>query len=78
MVWVTGHSLGAALATLATIRLTNDGIPVNGLYTYGCPRVGEVKFRSLFEENVTARAYRLVNNNDIVARIPIPGFFRFK
>ena len=35
--WFTGHSLGAALATLAADRYGN----VQGLYTFGSPRVGD-------------------------------------
>ena len=37
--WLTGHSLGGALATLAAAHL--EGARVQGLYTYGCPRVGD-------------------------------------
>ncbi len=61
-IWFTGHSLGAALATLAADRYGN----VQGLYTFGSPRVGDQDFKKDF--NVTA--YRFVNNSDIVTRVP--------
>ncbi|CAN0385767.1 unnamed protein product, partial [Discosporangium mesarthrocarpum] len=38
-IFVCGHSLGAALASVATARLVLDeNIPVQGLYTIGSPR----------------------------------------
>ncbi|CAN0510167.1 unnamed protein product, partial [Discosporangium mesarthrocarpum] len=38
-IFVCGHSLGAALASVATARLVLDeGIPVASLYTIGSPR----------------------------------------
>ena len=60
--WFTGHSLGAALATLAADRYAN----VYSLYTFGSPRVGEENFRRQFRP----RAYRFVNNNDGVTLVP--------
>ena len=36
--WITGHSLGAALATLAAERAVRDGgFEVSGVYTFGSP-----------------------------------------
>jgi pimeloyl-ACP methyl ester carboxylesterase len=66
--WFTGHSLGAALATLAADRHEH----VNGLYTFGSPRVGNRKFSEQFRPGT----YRFVNNNDIVTRVPPFGPFR--
>ncbi|MGO9138564.1 MAG: lipase family protein [Syntrophales bacterium] len=67
-IWFTGHSLGAALATLAAERYGN----VQGLYTFGSPRVGDIDFADRFHIN----AYRFVNNNDIVARVPPPILYK--
>lgn len=73
-IWLTGHSLGGALATLAAARLAG----VTGLYTFGSPRVGDRQFA----ERCPDRAYRVVNNNDIVPHVPrvgpsaIPPLFR--
>lgn len=67
-IWFTGHSLGAALATLAADRYGN----VRGLYTFGSPRVGDEPFKNDFYINT----YRIVNNNDIVARVPPEGLYR--
>ena len=69
--WVTGHSLGAALATLATSELVLDmDRPVRGLYTFGCPRAGNKEFARAFNQEFKERAFRYVNNNDLVTRIP--------
>jgi hypothetical protein len=62
----TGHSLGAALATLAAERF---GF-VQGLYTFGSPLVGDAAFKDSFR---VKSAFRIVNNNDIVARVPPKG-----
>lgn len=67
-VWFTGHSLGAALATLAAQRYGR----VRGLYTYGSPRVGDRGFHKAFP----VRAHRFVNHRDIVARVPPPLFYQ--
>jgi hypothetical protein len=64
-IWLTGHSLGAALATLAAGRLHD----VQGLYTFGSPRVGDQDFKAKFRP----KAFRVVNGNDIVAGIPAEG-----
>ena len=67
LIWLTGHSLGAALATLAADRLQN----VQGLYTFGSPRVGDQKFQQRFG----LKAFRVVNGRDIVADIPPKGLY---
>ncbi len=64
-IWLTGHSLGGALATLAAARLAD----VTGLYTFGSPLVGDRQFA----ERCPDRAYRVVNNNDIVPHVPRVG-----
>lgn len=68
--WFTGHSLGAALATLATARLREKDVPVYGLYTYGSPRLGDRTFEQTFNADFKTRAFRFVNNNDMVTRVP--------
>ena len=62
--FITGHSLGGALALLATKLVAPD---VNGAcYTFGAPRVGNyVRF-------LKTPVYRIVNSSDIVPRVP-PG-----
>ena len=65
-IWFTGHSLGAALATLAVDRFGAGN--VGGLYTFGSPRVGD----KLFQAGFAAPCYRFVNNTDIIPHLPPP------
>ena len=69
--WISGHSLGAALATLACARWREADKPVNGLYTFGSPRVGDRVFERTFDQDFEARNFRFVNNGDIVTRVPL-------
>jgi hypothetical protein len=65
-VFVTGHSLGAALATLCAARMSKDGTGTPVAYTYGGPRVGNEAFRKAFR----ARQHRWINYNDVVPMVP--------
>ncbi len=67
--WVTGHSLGGAMATIIAARCTLDNeMPnVEELYTYGSPRVGWRKYCS----SLPVKHYRWRNNNDIVTTVPL-------
>ena len=68
--WITGHSLGAALATLAAAEMVEANEPFHGLYTYGSPRCGDRDFARAFNAEASKRAFRFQNNNDIVTRAP--------
>lgn len=112
--YVTGHSLGAALATLFTADVGQYGMDAGRglpqleesedwwkailntftggggsvseagkepprprslrLYNFGSPRVGNVPFAELFDalrdEGYIDQAYRVVNGDDVVARLP--------
>jgi len=73
-IWITGHSLGGALATLATAQLRfNARLPVQGLYTFGQPRVGDREFIRFLRLAMPGRVVRFVNNKDIVPQVPAPG-----
>jgi hypothetical protein len=63
-VYITGHSLGGALAMVATRYLCNDSL--GATYTFGCPRVADDDFFKCIKTPV----YRVVNAADGVARVP--------
>jgi predicted lipase len=67
-IFYTGHSLGAALATLAAARR-----PPQAVYAFGSPLVGNNAFARM-----TARLpiHRVVDGNDIVTVVP-PREFGF-
>jgi triacylglycerol lipase len=71
-IFFTGHSLGAALATLAIARF-NAG--KHALFTIGSPRAGN----KAFCDKVTAAAdlgtCRFVDNRDLVTRVPLKDLF---
>jgi predicted lipase len=65
----TGHSLGAALATLAAVRHAPTAV-----YTFGSPRVGDQGLCKLLER---VPIYRVVHGSDIVTTVP-PEMFGFR
>ncbi|MCP3887250.1 MAG: lipase family protein [Desulfobulbaceae bacterium] len=77
-IWLTGHSLGAALATLAaaTLQLQHSNITINGVYTFGQPRLGDHKFSKNYNAELKTITFRCVNNNDVVTRVP-PQIFGY-
>lgn len=68
--WITGHSLGGALATLAVATLVEADETFHGAYTFGCPRVGDRDFARTFNVEAKSKIYRFQNNADIVTRVP--------
>eukprot|EP00602_Paraphysomonas_sp_CaronLab_P007912 CAMPEP_0185035640 /NCGR_PEP_ID=MMETSP1103-20130426/27388_1 /TAXON_ID=36769 /ORGANISM="Paraphysomonas bandaiensis, Strain Caron Lab Isolate" /LENGTH=238 /DNA_ID=CAMNT_0027572823 /DNA_START=198 /DNA_END=914 /DNA_ORIENTATION=+ len=66
---LTGHSLGAALATLAYIDMLPVFSPLQ-LYTFGSPRVGNTKF-SIWASTQLVNHYRVTHHQDIVPHYPL-------
>ena len=68
--WVTGHSLGGALATLAAALLAEqpkqDVFGVTAVYTFGSPRVGN----SAFARQYQPLLFRCERGDDIVPHVP--------
>ncbi|WP_181815632.1 lipase family protein [Alteripontixanthobacter maritimus] len=76
-IWLTGHSLGGAVAQLAAYSLALTGRNIANITTFGAPRVGGplrwvTPYRSLGLGRVTSR---WVNDRDFVPRLPffVPG-----
>lgn len=67
---ITGHSLGGAVATIMASYLRGKGKACD-LYTYGCPRVGNLQFAT-FASNQQALGFsaRITNQKDVVPAIP--------
>lgn len=65
--YITGHSLGAALATVAAQELDKEfNDQIAACYTFGSPRVGDGRY----EKAIKIPFYRIVNATDIVTLIP--------
>jgi predicted lipase len=67
---VTGHSLGAALATLFVMENEEKRkFNVSTLCTFASPRVGNSEFVRRFNK-MPITSWRIVNSRDIVPRLP--------
>jgi triacylglycerol lipase len=70
-VYLSGHSLGAALATVAALhvgKLKKFKQPPS-LYAFASPRVGNPKFARAFDEH-NISCYRIANSEDVVTHLP--------
>ena len=73
-IFVTGHSLGAGLATLAALHIhklaeKKNIKPSIQLYTFASPRVGDENFAKHFND---IQSYRVINSEDLIQSIPLP------
>lgn len=67
-IFITGHSLGGALATICGLDLHNYSPLV---YSFASPRVGNNIFASTFNE-LLPYAQRIENSEDIITDLPPP------
>uniref|UniRef100_A0A914PSF5 Fungal lipase-like domain-containing protein n=1 Tax=Panagrolaimus davidi TaxID=227884 RepID=A0A914PSF5_9BILA len=77
--WITGHSLGAAMASLAATTIaTNKLFPANKikLVTFGQPRVGDVSYANLVD-SIIPHSYRIIHQNDVVPSSPPEWLFGY-
>lgn len=68
---IVGHSLGAAVATLAAADIRGRGHPSAKLYAYASPRVANAALAA----HITAQGnnYRFTHTNDPVPKLPLLG-----
>jgi hypothetical protein len=70
-IFVTGHSLGGALAAVAALELAKDpGASVMAVYTFGMQRPGDEQFKLSYDGRLGQTTYRLVQGDDIVPTVP--------
>jgi hypothetical protein len=70
--FLTGHSMGGALAVLTACRLAKIGRPPVAIYTFGSPRVGDRAFCAGY----ALPTYRVVNGLDLVPEMPLASMKR--
>ncbi|KAM7525042.1 hypothetical protein LguiA_014944 [Lonicera macranthoides] len=81
---ITGHSMGAAIATLNAIDIVSNAINMPKdqpnksflvtAFLFACPRVGDSKFKQIFSEHKNLRALRIQNSLDVVPHYPLLGY----
>jgi triacylglycerol lipase len=77
--WLTGHSLGGALAILAAVELVKQRDCMVSVYVYGTPRVGSAAFALEYRRlHLHNRTFRHRNQCDVVASIPPASLFRYR
>lgn len=70
--YITGHSLGGALAQIASAELERDTLA--GCYTFGSPRVATAQFDTL----VKCPHYRVINAWDLVPGVPLAAWWGYE
>ncbi|EPB80279.1 triacylglycerol lipase [Ancylostoma ceylanicum] len=77
-IWISGHSLGGALATLAASNIVESRIAEDPdkvkLVTLGQPRVGDKDFAEALDDQVEY-SYRIVHWMDVVPSLPKTGYW---
>jgi triacylglycerol lipase len=69
-VWITGHSLGGALALMAAWRLQRSFISIQEIVTFGAPMIGNDAAAKAFEQEFSGKIYRFVDLEDVVPHLP--------
>ncbi len=70
-VWITGHSLGGALALVSAHELLKEPVEIAGVVTFGQPAVAKHDLASHLDRELIGKYARFVNHEDIVPRVPI-------
>ncbi|XXX80842.1 lipase family protein [Sorangium sp. So ce134] len=94
VLYIAGHSLGGALATLsAALLFTWDGTLnanemledfvrykelLRGVYTFGAPMVGNPFFAEVHEKKFGSLLFRMVNEQDFVPQLPNRAMGNYK
>ncbi|WP_406695022.1 lipase family protein [Singulisphaera sp. Ch08] len=68
--WITGHSLGGALALMAAWRFQQQFIQVHEICTFGAPMVGNNAAAEAFKREFPGKIFRYVDAMDIVPKLP--------
>ena len=77
--WVTGHSLGAAMASIGAATISKYGyLPVEKikLITFGQPRVGNDSYAAAVDKLIPY-SVRVVHDHDLVAHLPPEGMLGY-
>jgi triacylglycerol lipase len=70
LLWITGHSLGGALALLSSWLFMRKMIEVHQVYTFGAPMVGNTKALAAFDKELAGKVFRYCNEKDPIPMLP--------
>jgi hypothetical protein len=68
--WVTGHSLGGAIALLASWRLMRNFLEVHQVVTFGAPMIGNQEAAEAFAKELPGKIHRYIDDPDPVPLLP--------
>lgn len=71
--FLTGHSLGGAMALLAAEEIYGGDIECGGVHTFGQPALCDASMSRVVDVRFAGLYLRYVNDDDIVPRVP-PGY----
>src|SRR5271165_664059 len=69
--WLTGHSLGGALALLAGWMFYRNFVPVHQIYTFGGPMVGNEAAVKAIDKAYPNKIFRYVDLVDPIPKLPM-------
>jgi pimeloyl-ACP methyl ester carboxylesterase len=69
-VWLTGHSLGGALASLAAFKFSDEGVRVHSVYAFAQPNPGDAAFSAAYNARLGDRTFVFRLPRDIGGHIP--------
>lgn len=67
---VSGHSLGAAMATIVGLELENIGYTNTYIYSFGSPRIGNLQLKDYYNSLTTLSLFRIINMEDEIPQTP--------
>ncbi len=70
--WITGHSLGGAMAECCAYDLVVSRLALSGLVTFGQPRIGNKEMARFIDDEIGHKYMRFINEHDPVPCLP-PG-----
>tara|TARA_E500000331_G_scaffold164754_1_gene159634 strand:+ start:242 stop:1231 length:990 start_codon:yes stop_codon:yes gene_type:complete len=73
--FVTGHSLGGALATLFGYILAHEFEVFVTVVSFASPRIGNYYWKKSFEEKPNLKHFRVTNNRDLIVGTPTINYY---
>jgi predicted lipase len=73
-IYVTGHSLGAALSTLCGFRMSCDLENKVTVVSFASPRVGNAAWKKAFDQKSNLTHYRVTNGRDLITAFPFCNY----